>query len=55
VNGLPWQVECVGSAYISAEPVAGRTVSSEQCLGSMAVYATYRHIELDKIGYGKRR
>jgi hypothetical protein len=42
-------VECGGPAYISEQPGAGRAVSA------MAVYAAYRHIELDKIGYGKRR
>jgi len=30
-------------------------VRSALTVRTMAVYATYRHIELDKIGYGKKR
>lgn len=44
-----------GRRIKAAESVAGRAVSSRQCPVSMAVYAAYRHIELDKIGYGKKR
>lgn len=28
---------------------------SARAVGAMAVYAAYRHIELDNVGYGKKR